>query len=93
MPQVARLLNVSTRTYRRRLAEQGTSFQDLLDTVRAEYATRLLRDRRLPIASVAYRVGFSDPSNFRRAYRAWTGRKPSQVRSDAPPVRASDDSA
>lgn len=84
MPQVARLLNVSTRTYRRRLAEQGTSFQALLDSVRAEYATRLLRDRRLPIASVAYRVGFSDPSNFRRAFRTWTGRSPSQLRADPP---------
>lgn len=93
MPQVARLLNVSARTYRRRLAEQGTSFQELLDTVRAEYATRLLRDRRLAIASVAYRVGFSDPSNFRRAYRAWTGRTPSQVRSDAPQGRATNRSS
>jgi len=93
MPQVARILNVSTRTYRRRLADQGTSFQELLDAVRAEYATRLLRDRRLSIASVAYRVGFSDPSNFRRAYRAWTGRTPSEVRARTAPASARNDNA
>ena len=83
MPQLAAMLNVSTRTYRRRLAEQGTSFQALLDGVRAEHATRHLREGRLPIASIAYQLGFSDPSNFRRAYRHWTGSSPGAVRRDA----------
>jgi AraC-like DNA-binding protein len=73
MPQIAAMLNVSARTYRRRLAEEGTSFQALLDEVRAEHATRHLREGRLPIASIAYQLGFNDPSNFRRAYRRWTG--------------------
>ena len=81
MPQIARMLNVSARTYRRRLADEGTSFQALLDSVRAEHATRLLRESRLPIASIAYRLGFNDPSNFRRAFRRWTGRTPAALRS------------
>jgi AraC-like DNA-binding protein len=81
MPQVARMLNVSARTYRRRLAEEGTSFQIILDTVRAEHATRLLRETRLPVASIAYRLGFNDPSNFRRALRRWTGQSPKDIRS------------
>lgn len=80
MPQVAAMLNVSSRTYRRRLADAGTSFQALLDTVRAEHATRYLRETRMPIASIAYRLGFNDPSNFRRAYRRWTGQAPGDVR-------------
>lgn len=80
MPQVARMLNVSARTYRRRLAEEGTSFQLILDSVRAEHATRLLRETRLPIASIAYRLGFNDPSNFRRALRRWTGQSPKAIR-------------
>jgi len=80
MPQLARMLGVSSRTYRRRLADLGTSYQQLLDEVRAEHARRLLRDSGLPIASIAYRLGFSDPSNFRRAYRSWTGTSPARTR-------------
>ncbi|EAQ97176.1 AraC family transcriptional regulator [Congregibacter litoralis] len=80
MPQVATMLNMSPRTYRRRLTEEGVSFQALLDEVRAEHATRHLRERRLPIASIAYQLGFNDPSNFRRAYRRWTGVTPGAVR-------------
>jgi len=80
MPQVAAALNLSARTYRRRLADEGTSFQQLLDTVRSEHATRHLRDGRLPIASIAYELGFNDPSNFRRAYRRWTGVSPGSLR-------------
>lgn len=83
MPQIAAMLNVSARTYRRRLAHEGTSFQELLDAARAEHATRHLRDGRLPISSIAYHLGFNDPSNFRRAYRRWTGSSPSAVRREA----------
>lgn len=80
MPQVARMLNTSPRTLRRRLESEGAAFQPLLDKVRAEHATRYLKNTRLPLASIAYMIGFSDPSNFRRAYRKWTGITPAQVR-------------
>ena len=80
MPQIAAMLNVSARTYRRRLAQADTSFQQLLDDARAEHATRRLREGRLPISSIAYQLGFNDPSNFRRAYRRWTGVSPGDVR-------------
>ncbi|GAB5451054.1 MAG: ornithine utilization transcriptional regulator OruR [Halioglobus sp.] len=81
MPQIANMLNLSPRTYRRRLDEEGQSFQRLLDQVRSEHATRYLQNTRLPLSSIAYMVGFSDASNFRRAYLKWTGKSPSQVRS------------
>ncbi|MCB1690277.1 MAG: helix-turn-helix domain-containing protein, partial [Halioglobus sp.] len=80
MPQIAAMLNLSPRTYRRRLDEEQQSFQRLLDQVRAEHATRHLQNKRLPIASIAYMVGFSDASNFRRAYLKWTGKTPRDVR-------------
>lgn len=80
MPQIASMLNLSSRTYRRRLDEEQQSFQRLLDQVRAEHATRYLQNTRLPLSSIAYMVGFSDASNFRRAYRKWTGRSPRDVR-------------
>lgn len=80
MPQIASMLNLSPRTYRRRLDAEANSFQKLLDQVRAEHATRYLQNTRLPLSSIAYMVGFSDASNFRRAYAKWTGRSPREVR-------------
>jgi AraC-like DNA-binding protein len=80
MPQVADMLNLSPRTYRRRLAEEQVSFQQLLDRVRAEHASHYLKNTRLPLASIAYMVGFNDASNFRRAYIKWTGRAPREER-------------
>ncbi len=80
MPQIATMLNLSPRTYRRRLDEEGQSFQRLLDRVRSEHATRYLQNTRLPLSTIAYMVGFSDASNFRRAYLRWTGISPREVR-------------
>ena len=81
MPQIARMLNFSPRTYRRRLEQEEASYQELLDKVRAEHATRYLQNTRLPLSTIAYMVGFNDSSNFRRAYIKWTGRPPRDVRS------------
>ncbi len=80
MPQMARMLNFSARTYRRRLEEEQQSYQGLLDQVRAEHATRYLQNTQLPLSTIAYIVGFNDASNFRRAYARWTGNTPRDVR-------------
>jgi AraC-like DNA-binding protein len=80
MPHIASMLNLSPRTYRRRLDDEQQSFQTLLDQVRGEHATRYLQNTRLPLSSIAYMIGFSDSSNFRRAYIKWTGRSPKEVR-------------
>ncbi|MBT4522078.1 MAG: AraC family transcriptional regulator [Halieaceae bacterium] len=80
MPQIASMLNLSSRTYRRRLERESLSYQRLLDQVRAEHATRHLQHTELPLSTIAYMVGFNDASNFRRAYARWTGSTPSEVR-------------
>jgi AraC-like DNA-binding protein len=80
MPQLAKMLNLSPRTYRRRLEQEQQSFQGLLDKVRAEHATRYLQSTRLPLSTIAYMIGFNDVSNFRRAYARWTGQTPRAVR-------------
>lgn len=82
MPTVARMLNFSPRTYRRRLQQDEQSFQDLLDRVRAEHATHYLQNTRLPLSTIAYMIGFNDASNFRRAYQKWTGNAPRDIRDD-----------
>ena len=80
LDQMASMLNLSTRTYRRRLQDESTSFQALLNSTRCKHATQMLRHSGLSVDHVAHRLGFSDVSNFRRAFIQWTGASPSQWR-------------
>jgi AraC-like DNA-binding protein len=80
LDEVARKLHVSTRTLKRRLAEQGSSFSEVLDEVRRQRALLLLEDRRLALEDVAGRLGYSDVANFTRAFRRWTGQTPAAFR-------------
>jgi AraC-like DNA-binding protein len=72
-------LHQSTSTLQRRLRQEGTSYQSLLDEIRRELALDYLRDGKHSIADVAFLLGFSDQSNFTRAFRRWTGTTPRQV--------------
>lgn len=74
-------LEVSPRTLQRRLREEGTTFQRVLDDVRREFASRYLADDTQSISDIAFAVGFSDVSAFHRAFRRWTGRTPGEIRS------------
>jgi AraC-like DNA-binding protein len=78
---VARELGLSTRSLYRRLSAENASFQGLLDDVRASVAIQFLSSSRLPVEEIAHRVGFSDQSNFRKAFRRWTGKSPRSFRS------------
>jgi len=78
--QVAQHLHCSVRTLQRRLADQGTSFTDLLDRTRHELALSHLADPGCSISEVAYLLGFADTSNFTRAFRRWTGQSPTEHR-------------
>jgi len=84
MAEVARSLGTSPRSLHRRLADEGTSFNDLLDEVRRQFAEQYLARPRPKIAEVAYLVGFNDPSAFFKAFRRWTGVTPSEYRHSLP---------
>lgn len=73
---VAAALAVSERTLRRRLASEGTSFQEQLDLVRADLADRLLRTGGLTVDDVAQRLGYAEASSFVQAHRRWHGIPP-----------------
>jgi len=77
---ITRALGVSRRTLSRRLAGEGTSFREILDDVRREFACALLQDRSLSIADVAFFLQYSEPAAFNRSFRRWTGRTPSGFR-------------
>lgn len=77
---VATALGLSVRTVQRRLESEGTTFGALLDETRREAALEYLRDPQIAIKEAAYRVGFSEPSTFYRAFRRWTGATPADYR-------------
>lgn len=77
---VAQQLLLSERTLKRRLQEEGSSFQMLLDRVRHEDSLRLLDNPALAIKQVAEAIGYADPANFARAFAKWTGMSPREWR-------------
>jgi AraC-like DNA-binding protein len=77
---VADYLHMSTRTLRRKLVDENTSFRKLVDELRAQMAIKYLRDTNLTIEDIAYALGFSDAANFRHAFRRWTKSAPQQFR-------------
>lgn len=79
---VAQDLGLHPRSLGRRLQATGTSFQALLDEMRAQLARQLLADTRLPVGRIAASVGYRDPTVFARAFRRWTGRTPRSYRAD-----------
>lgn len=77
---VARSLNLSERSLRRKLAESGRVFREIHDRVRAERALELLQAGALSVAEIGGELGFSDPREFRRAFKRWTGMPPQAAR-------------
>lgn len=80
LPEVAQSLFMSARTLQRRLAAEGTSFQDVLDSLRRELSLHHLEKVDTALAEIAYVAGFSDTSAFSRAVRRWTGQTPLEYR-------------
>jgi AraC-like DNA-binding protein len=82
--RVASVLGISARTFARKLADLGTSYQQIVDQLRAERARRYLVEEGLSVTEVASRLGFSDASAFHRAFRRWFGQSPSEMKGDGP---------
>jgi AraC-like DNA-binding protein len=80
LSMVAKQLHLSERTLRRRLSDNGVSYQALLDDVRKNRAIEVLASSSMSVEQVALEVGFSDAHNFRRAFKRWTGSAPSELR-------------
>ena len=77
---LAQALHLSERTLRRRLSEQGTSYQVLLDDIRARTACELVQAGAQSLDAISTRLGFADTSCFFHAFKRWTGKTPMQFR-------------
>jgi AraC-like DNA-binding protein len=79
---VAKALRLSARTLQRRLADEGTSVKTLLDRVRRDRAEEWASGGSMPVAEMAFRLGYADAAAFSRAFKRWTGRSPATFRTE-----------
>ena len=76
MQEVSQHLHCSSRTLIRRLHDEGTSYREILADLRKVRAETYLREQNDPVEDIAYRLGYTDTSNFIRAFRQWNGVTP-----------------
>ncbi|MCW3848181.1 AraC family transcriptional regulator [Sphingomonas sp. LB-2] len=81
MTTAAAQLGLQERTLRRRLAAENTTYGAIVDDVRRKLAIEYLQTTRMSVDDVAWKVGFSDSANLRRAIRRWTGGTITDIRS------------
>lgn len=77
---IASQLGMTARTLQRRLSEEGTSFQELLNELRRELAEYYLLQTPLSADEIGARLGFAESRSFHRSFKLWTGMTPGQLR-------------
>jgi AraC-like DNA-binding protein len=77
---IAKRLGISARTLSRRLAEEGTTYEDVVDQLRRSLALQYLKDRGISLSQIAWLLGYEGATSFNHAFRRWTGRAPSVAR-------------
>lgn len=80
LESVASRLCISSRTLKRRLAEAGTSYRQLLDERRRSDVLRLMLQPELGLQRISELVDYQDAASFARAVRRWFGKTPSELR-------------
>jgi AraC-like DNA-binding protein len=72
--------NISSKTLRRRLDEEGISFRQLKDEIRRDLVLKWLSEPSIPIGEVSLRAGFAERNGLVRAVRSWVGLSPKEYR-------------
>jgi AraC-like DNA-binding protein len=80
LEEMARMMNTSARTLKRRLQADGTTFRNLVNESRSAMAETLLSDAHLTLTEIAERLGYSDLSSFSQAFKRWYGLAPQVYR-------------
>jgi len=78
--KIAQLMNVSSRTLKRRLASKGTSYAELMEQTQRELATQYLNDSVRSIGEISNLLGYTEPSNFTRSFKKWMKLTPIEYR-------------
>ena len=77
---VAEALALSLRTLARRLADEGTTYGEVVDQLRRSLATQYLADPGMSLGQIAWLLGYEGSTSFNHAFKRWTGRSPSADR-------------
>jgi AraC-like DNA-binding protein len=77
---IADSLHVSLRSLQRKLNKEETNYKTLLESTRQELALHYIRETYRSLGEITYLLGFSEPSNFTRAFKRWTGKTPAEYR-------------
>ena len=80
MDKIAETMAMSRQTLFRKLKDEGTTFEKVLDDLRHKLALHYLNGKKVSINETAYLVGFSEAAAFSRAFKRWTGKSPSEMR-------------
>jgi AraC-like DNA-binding protein len=83
MTHVASILAISNRTLQRKLQDEGTTFQKVLDELREEMARHYLSATDYTSGEISFLLGYEEPNSFFRAFRTWTGQTPEIIRANS----------
>jgi AraC-like DNA-binding protein len=86
---IADVLHISSRTLQRRLQDEGSSFQRVLEEARHQLARHYLNNSVLELNEAAYLLGYEDSNSFVRAFRTWEGIPPARWRENHRVIAAS----
>lgn len=78
--KIAESLNMSSRTLKRKLSLEDISFQKIKDSEHLKKSVYLLAFSNDSIDSIAEKLGYSDASNFSKAFLRWNGCSPAEYR-------------
>jgi AraC-like DNA-binding protein len=79
---VAHRMARSVSTLQRQLTDEGTSYREVQDEIRERLAAEYVREAKYSLSQIAYLLGFSDQSNFSRAFKRWKGVSPKEFQNE-----------
>jgi AraC-like DNA-binding protein len=73
-------LGLSARTLSRRLAEEGTTYEEVVDQLRRSLALQYIKDPSISLGEMTWLLGYEGSTSFNHAFKRWTGQSPSAAR-------------
>lgn len=80
--RVAKSLGHSERTLTRKLADEGTTYEQVVDQLRQSLARQYIKERGVSLSQIGWLLGYESSTSFNHAFKRWTGRPPSVVRGE-----------